>query len=249
MSGHEPSPFDEWALQYHYNGRPRTPENTPRRVNLLEKHKEALDPVYDQKRTPAGVACAIAAALRVLATHQPDDSLRALPKDPSRLYIYYNARALPKLEAFGPAEDYPELTADGGGWRKWPGWVDDGPITIRDAAHAIQTFGVASEEEWPWVDSIPEGNSRHVVLSLNDRPSDAAYAIGMASPQIESLRIDSDESEKAGFKFVLESVNALDALGELTLARLKLCLLEAQPAVFALKQCVYPFPYTLALEL
>lgn len=93
----------------------------PRRLD----HRAMMPPVYDQRPLSSCTANAIAGGLwyeRFAAKKSPQD----VPPSPSRMFIYYNVRHTEKLEHC------------------------DSPVSLRDAYKSVSTFGVCSEEDWPY---------------------------------------------------------------------------------------------------
>jgi hypothetical protein len=87
-SGFIPDVFDERDHPYKYLSH-RWPVDT--RVNLWEEHPTWLQQIYHQYGAGSCTANATAAAVRYLSYKM---NYNGLVKDPSRLFIYYNARAL-----------------------------------------------------------------------------------------------------------------------------------------------------------
>ncbi|KAF2663955.1 fucose-specific lectin [Microthyrium microscopicum] len=233
-TGYIPDTFDPRDLPYYFRGTDLDLQNfngIHNHVILYEKYPSFFEPIYDQANTKSSVANAVAAAVRFLAwkTGQTDEALL----DPSRLFIYYNARAilalkkLHALKAFAPT---------------WPCEVEDTGCCIRDALKSLKMFGSASEAAWPWVENMGlkpgspvAGNSlQSFTVGLNDCPLDRAYAEGEAITQtikFEYCRLDPDHHPA-----ISSALNDTDkwTIGSLTLNRLKQCLVEGYPVIFAL---------------
>ena len=69
------------------------------KVDLSQEHPGYLKEIYNQSVSGSCVANATSAAYRYLARYQNSVSQDSLMDDPSRLFVYYNARLLPKLIA------------------------------------------------------------------------------------------------------------------------------------------------------
>jgi C1A family cysteine protease len=115
-------------LNFHPGGRPDARDKRDRRFSSHLKHLPAradlsrfCGPVYNQYRTQSCSANALAAALVLLGNQQRDAIV-----PPSRLFIYYNTRALSGTQA-----------TDSGG-------------TIRDAIKAYARQGACAERQWPF---------------------------------------------------------------------------------------------------
>ncbi len=96
----------------------RSIERLPAKVDL----SRFCGPVYNQYRTQTCSANALAAAL-TLDAHQRDEQLAP----PSRLFMYYNARALTNTQA------------------------TDSGTTIRTAIKAFAHHGACAERQWPFL--------------------------------------------------------------------------------------------------
>lgn len=131
-SGYIPDVFDPRDRQYQYQS---ILPPIAMKVNLWDKNKPWLERVYSQHGAGSCVANATAAAVRYLA-HKTAHS--NLAEDPSRLFIYYNARALGVIDP-----DKPET-------KHWPLSVKDDGTDIRNAMKAIGSFGIAPESAWPY---------------------------------------------------------------------------------------------------
>ena len=94
----------------------------PRSVDL----RAQLPPVYDQGRIQACTANVLAAAVAYSRARNGQD---AVPLEPSRLFIYWNERALQDNTA------------------------NDCGATLREGIRTLSKFGVAPEHAWPYDDT------------------------------------------------------------------------------------------------
>ncbi|KAK4463545.1 hypothetical protein QBC42DRAFT_295878 [Cladorrhinum samala] len=202
--GWVPEKFDARDKTYYYDG---DAEADFTKANLLNRYPGWK--VYNQNSTDSCVANAMAAAINFVARKD-----HVLTLDPSRLFLYYNARALEIMENQG--------------MDTWPPKVKDAGSNIRYAAKAISKLGIASDAKFPW---IQEGDGDKV-LSINDRPPDAAYEEASAMHAVEYCRLDPDHSEDVEDQFTPKEK---EAIGIITLARTKQCLVEGYPVVFGFK--------------
>lgn len=211
--GYIPDDFDGRDKQYFYCG-DKVPGSFSK-VNLWEDSEAWLSNVYNQYGSQSCVANATAAAVRFLAHKVAHEKqMPSFGTDPSRLFIYYNARAM----------SYMDSQKDG---KSWPPWakVEDTGTMIRSAMKAVNRFGIATEKAWPFV---AQGDA---VLGVNDRPADAAYAEAGAVRALEYCRLDPDTNyDLMGGTLAREYRHAVSVI---TLARLKQCLVEGYPVVFA----------------
>lgn len=210
-TGYLPDGFDPNDKPYYYLGTGWDPKQT-RSVDLTGLYPNA--PVYDQMDTNSCVANATSAALWYAA----NKNRGKLSLNPSRHFIYYNARAL-------------EVMADNQDMKQWPDSVKDKGVNIRQAMKAINLLGVASEDSDPWVfEGVVVGDDDdRKVIGRNDRPADAAYMDAKRTHAVEYCRLDPDHSEVTEEMFNMEQK---EAVGILTLTRLKLAIHEGYPVVF-----------------
>jgi hypothetical protein len=103
--------FNPKDKTYYYKGTEGLKPNF-KKANLLDENKALLQDVYDQYETKSSSACAIAAALRFVARKTPHKSLT---KDPSRLFLYYNARAVRLMNSsVDKHKGFPSAVTDSG---------------------------------------------------------------------------------------------------------------------------------------
>lgn len=110
----------------------------PERVDL----RKYMTPIERQGNTNSCVANATAGAYEyLLKRHRPDEA-----DDVSRLFLYYNARALEKGDDIDEAE------------------VEDDGTFIQKCIESLEKFGVCSEDTWPFEEE-----------NVNEQPDDDAY--------------------------------------------------------------------------
>lgn len=136
----------------------------PRQVDL----RPHLPPVYDQGRIQACTANVLAAAIAYSRSKHAQD---AVPLAPSRLFIYYNERALQDA-------------------------VDkDCGATLREGIRTLSKQGVAPEELWPYDDTpatSQPGGSFPPDARVAQKPSDAAYETAHRFEVLSYRRIQPD---------------------------------------------------------
>ncbi|KAN0098281.1 hypothetical protein V8E51_013944 [Hyaloscypha variabilis] len=130
-----------------------------------------------------------------------------LIKNPSRLFIYYNARALETMD-------------------------DSDPETLHWPVVAICNFGIAPESTWPY--DMQTGwtyadKSNDDVIGVNDRPPAAAYEAAAKTHAVEYSRLDSKSNKTVQDYMKLEQKITL---GKWTLDNVRLCLIEGYPVIF-----------------
>ncbi|KAF4497946.1 hypothetical protein FAGAP_5893 [Fusarium agapanthi] len=141
-----------------------------------------------------------------------------LTPQPCRRFVYYNARALPMMDVYNSST-------------KWPNQVYHSSLKIREALRAIIVYGVSKGEYVPWV--VQDFSyAESAVWGVNKRPNTASYEDATKGPVFEPYRLDSYQPE------AMEAMEAMDelelrALGTSTLARVRLCLAEEYPVIFA----------------
>jgi len=215
--GYIPDNYDKRDRYYTYEG----PENPNLKyADLLPQYKDWV--AYDQGDTSSCSANATAAAIWFLARKSG-----GVTSAPSRLFIYYNARALDYIDEKG-TDEWPETITEAYGSK------------IRYCMRVIAELGIASHAKFPWIaeagdKSLPESkkydDEDHKVLSINDRPPVAAYEEAALTHAVEYCRLDPDHTDAAEKLF---SEKEKIALGVITLARVKQCLAEGYPVVFGI---------------
>ncbi|PMD41209.1 hypothetical protein L207DRAFT_565162 [Hyaloscypha variabilis F] len=143
-----------------------------------------------------------------------------LIKNPSRLFIYYNARALETMDDSDPETLH------------WPVAVTDDGSQVRNALKAICNFGIAPESTWPY--DMQTGwtyadKSNDDVIGVNDRPPAAAYEAAAKTHAVEYSRLDSKSNKTVQDYMELEQKITL---GKWTLDNVRLCLIEGYPVIF-----------------
>ncbi len=196
------------------------------RVDLSQEHPDWLQNIYNQYGTGSCVANATAGAYRFLArkmNHTGDvGQLPATMDDPSRLFIYYNARLLPKLE---------QMHAGGQKVSDKPPQVKKDPkggSENRYSFKGLNLYGVCAEQAWPFKAVDPEDPSSKVE-QVNECPPDDAYSKAKASHAVEYCRLDPDHTVAVEEALTDEERKAV---GVVTLMQLKQCLSEGYPVVF-----------------
>jgi C1A family cysteine protease len=213
LQGWQPDDYDADDRPY----RPLQPGSLKAQVNFAqqEKQKSWLTEVYYQGRGNTCVANACAAAYRFLANKvaAEDSNGKQLQLDPSRRFIYYNARAIPILETQGNVVT--EKFKDQG-------------CKNRNAFKAISKFGVCSETACVY-DLRGQYTTFENIPNLDVRPLPTAYREAKANRFIEYCRLDPDHPN------IIENQMTpaeREAVGLVTLVRLKQCLSEGYPVVF-----------------
>ena len=189
-------------------------------INLAKDHPQWFHNVYDQAETRSCVANATSAAYRYLARRLNNETTGkpSLMDEPSRLFIYYNARLLPELEE-------KKVSATSGGVQRPPKVIDDGSYN-RDAFKGLNLYGVCAEGKWPF--KIVNGH----VKNINKSPPDDAYKEAKGAHVVEYCRLDPDHPDEMEEQMNLEEKKAV---GIVTLMQLKQCLTEGYPVVFGFK--------------
>ncbi|KAK0740137.1 hypothetical protein B0T18DRAFT_417269 [Schizothecium vesticola] len=204
-TGYIADEFDARDLEYKYSG-----SKTAEQLTFADIRSQYPKwPVLDQGRTSTCVANATASVLHFLVYTGRVTHNEGAPGEFSRLFIYYNARAIAYMQ-----------------WAKkkeWPETVEDTGSHIRNAFKTIGQLGASSEDACPW--RVENG----VTLGLNERPKDEAYAEAEKVHAIEYYRLDPDHTPEAEKNFTTEQK---DGVGELTLLRVKQCLDEGFPVIF-----------------
>jgi C1A family cysteine protease len=138
----EPDPRDRW----YEPPKKRAAQALPTSVDL----RAQMPPVYDQGRINACTANVLAAAV----AYSRSKHGQAHPFDPSRLFIYYNERAL--QDQIG----------------------NDVGATLREGIKTLKQHGVAPEPMWSYDDTpaTPPGGAFAPDAKAVQRPSDQAYA-------------------------------------------------------------------------
>jgi len=200
--------FDANDKPYYYCGT-KTARSEFQSANLIDDLPSKY--IYNQEDTSSCVANATCMAIRYLATKTTNSKI---PMDPARLYIYYNARAVAEMEKVGKVTEWPENVVDMG-------------TRIRDAMKAINAFGIAGNDDDRWIHDGPEENP--FPIDVNSRPHHTAYKDAQSVHAVEYCRLDPDHTPVA--ESILEDEEK-DAIGIVTLARLKQCLVEGLPVIF-----------------
>ena len=210
-TGHIADEFDARDREYKYSG-----SKTAEQLTFADIRPQYPGwPVLNQGHTNTCVANATASVLHFLAytgrvtRNEGGGASSSSPWEFSRLFIYYNARAIGWMQSEQKKE--------------WPDAVADKGSKIRNAIKTIGQLGAASHDACPW--RVQGG----VVLGLNERPKDEAYDDAEKLHAIEYFRLDPDHTPEAEENFTTKQK---DDVGELTLLRVKQCLDEGYPVIF-----------------
>ena len=193
------------------------------RIDLSEGHPTWLEPAYTQFDTESCVANATAAAYRFLAYREGEEARRPTILQPSRLFLYYNARILPLLVDL-VGEEHLQNAVDTMPATQVPDVYDTGSEN-RDCFRALNLFGVCDEHSWPFE------NVGHTdkIKNIDKQPKAELYREAKLSHAIEYCRLDPDHPEEME-KGMSDAERA--AVGTVTLMQLKQCLTEGYPVVF-----------------
>ncbi|KAG9502083.1 hypothetical protein J7337_007799 [Fusarium musae] len=191
---YQPDGFDAKDKPYVYSGPPKD-RNALTSISLLASDSVALKRYTTPTEIP--VLDAVCAAFRFLAFSGDN---RHLVTEPSRRFIYYNARAVTKM-----------------------------PVGIREALRAVNLYGACLESKFPWVIEEDFDYGFDVSWAINERPSDITYDEASHGPLLEPYRLDHYPSEEVN---MLED-HELAVLGALTLSKVRLCIAEGYPVIFA----------------
>ncbi|KAF5642027.1 hypothetical protein F52700_3208 [Fusarium sp. NRRL 52700] len=201
--GHIPDGFNSDDKPYYFDNQKKIVKSDFDGIQMLWDSNRTFsnfEPIYDQHQTYSCAANATAAAIRYTVWKaQAEDPEGTNPniQDPSRLFIYYLARAYDRMEN------------DSMGYSKWP-----------------TAYGIAVDQKWPWKDE------HGAVVGINDRPFDTAFINDAYTSGIEYLRLDPDHPYA-----VIASMGDAEknAIGIITLFRLRLCIYEGYPVVFGFR--------------
>ncbi|KAF5708114.1 hypothetical protein FMUND_10762 [Fusarium mundagurra] len=207
---YEPDGFDAEDKPYIYSGPPKD-RNDLTSISLLASDPVALKRYTTPTEIP--VLDAVCAAFRFLAFGGDNGHLVT---EPSRRFIYYNARALAKMDL---ANNYTQ----------WPGRVYNRPVGIRESLRAVTLYGASLESRSPWVVEEEFDYGHDVAWAINERPADIAYNEAWHGPMLEPYRLDHYRPGEVNTMDDLE----LRALGTLTLSKVRLCIAEGYPVIFA----------------
>ncbi len=124
-------------------------------------------PVYDQGRIQACTANVLAAAVVYSRNKHGQESI---PLEPSRLFIYYNERALQDNVA------------------------NDCGATLRDGIKTLQKHGVAPEPLWPYDDTpaTSPGGPFPADARVAAKPPETAYAVAQRFEVLSYRRVQPD---------------------------------------------------------
>ncbi|KAH8678422.1 hypothetical protein BX600DRAFT_431700 [Xylariales sp. PMI_506] len=198
----------------------------PKVKNLAENVSASwLWPIYHQHNTESCVANATAAAVRFVAHRTKEERNISVPDaalDPSRLFIYFNARTVPNLESSGDLLPLNSVLQDGGSQN-------------RDSLKGVALLGVCSDAKWKMDIDNPEnpedGNpdDNRTVRNVNQVPPEDAFNEAPAVKLFEYCRLDPDHPDEIEKQLTLDE---RVAVGKVTLSKLRQCLAEGYPVVF-----------------
>lgn len=142
---------------------PETLANLPASVDLSTD--PAMPPVYDQQQIGSCTANGIAAAVEYEMRKQKLTDFM-----PSRLFIYYNERAMEG-----------SVGSDSG-------------AQIRDGVKSVATQGVCPEDEWPYDGdpANPEDGSWPAGHRAGQKPTTACYSVASGTEAVQYERVPQD---------------------------------------------------------
>ncbi|KAK0641861.1 hypothetical protein B0T16DRAFT_516388 [Cercophora newfieldiana] len=203
--GYIPDEYDGRDRVYKYGG-----SKTPEQLTSADIRSQYKDwPILHQGHTNSCVAHAAASVLQFLVYTNRVSHSNSVPWEFSRLFIYYNARAIGWMAWKNKTE--------------WPDMVQDKGTKTRYALKSLSQLGAASQDAYPW------RVQADTVLHVNERPTDEAYSDAEMLHAVEYFRLDPDHTLEAEKNF---SPKQKDDVGELTLLRVKQCLDEGYPVIF-----------------
>lgn len=186
-------------------------------VDLSKTKDQWLTPIYDQGQIGSCVANAVAAAIRYLGRQLQDDKeeVSSAALDPSRLFIYYNARALPEMQRSREADP------------DWPSTVSDSGSETRNALKTLKKWGVCAENAWEYKKVYDR--SKYTVAKFRDRPPTAAYEEAYKTKALAFFRLDPLRQKIEGVEM---DDQTKQNYGSKLLDHVKHCLSEGYPVVF-----------------
>jgi Papain family cysteine protease len=198
---------------------PSQPGTIPTEIDLRTNYPSYswFENVYDQYGTQGAVANATASAYRFVAWRS-DKHLT----DPSRLFLYYNARLLRYLD--GKTKD---ITIRNEG------------CYIRTALKSLEKWGVCPESAWPWFPRTEDTQKdpwNWRVAGVNASPGDYTnasapnYKLASNFRATEYYKLDPDRFPADGKKMWTDPEKK--DIGIRTLKNLKQCLSEGYPVIF-----------------
>ncbi|KAF4944970.1 hypothetical protein FGADI_12314 [Fusarium gaditjirri] len=144
---------------------------------------------------------AVAVTLRFLACITKDPRI---PEEPSRCFLYCNAR------------DVLRLTDRENDWKAWPTDLDKSQVQLRTVLRGLNTFGVLPEELFPWRSPTEKPYPRR-----------SHYSQAEKTPLFDVLRLDYDTTQGVTEPDVLRAIRTQ------ILYRVRQCLSEGTIVMFA----------------
>ncbi|KAH7007677.1 hypothetical protein EDB80DRAFT_684892 [Ilyonectria destructans] len=209
--GYQPDGYNANDAPYTYQGT-KIHHSDMTGANLLKDN-----PTYFQSDLALTGSCVVDALAVAVAYLQSVVKYDTIPSPPSRLFMYYNGRALGLM---GDSK---------GGQVVWPNGIADSGVTIRNAIQGINSFGLVSETQYPWeVQDFPRLGS--VTVGINNTPDASIYAEASNTPAFNSYRLDSPPSAETKNA---ETPTDFKAESQITLLHIRECLTEGMPVIFA----------------
>jgi len=195
---------------------------SPLNLRTHSEYKTYFAKVYNQSPSPTKLdaecwsTCAANATAAAFAYEWNRQGLPAI--DPSRLFIYYNARRLAWDSDNSPQDD-PKS--------KVPG--DQGTL-IRLAFKTLGKLGVCTEADWGYDDE-----------HFAKQPEDDIISEALENHTVEYARLDPDQPEGVEKHMTADEK---DTIGAMTLLRLRQCLAEGFPVAFGIRYYWAEPPFT-----
>ncbi|KAF5534770.1 hypothetical protein FPHYL_13352 [Fusarium phyllophilum] len=220
--GYQPDGYDPDDPPYIYNGN-WVGHSDSGGVSLLDLYPGAFQ--SDLPPTGSCVVDAVAGLITYLQYTQsnsvpssatPIKTTPPITQQPSRRFMYYNGRAVALMKQQNNSQ-------------AWPTGFTDTGVSIRDAFNGINTFGLVSDGEFPWLtQNIPTvGN---VNVGVNDLPPEGLYSSAANTPLFAPARLDAPASPKV---VSIETTAEYKAEARTTLFHVQQCLWEGFPVIFA----------------
>jgi len=196
------------GTDYPYTPDPNTKAADNTNLRTVNAYVAYLDNVFNQGQMGSCVANSTAAMYRFEFRNH---IVSASSPDPSRLFIYYNARNLGQIHPIG-----------------------DNGSQNRDSLHGLNKYGTCGESTWPYVmlRAKNEGESdadytQYKNQASSQVPSPTAYTEALKHTIQGYYRLDIDRPMDASAQQFAKSD------GQHILSNAKLCLSEGHPFIFA----------------
>ncbi|KAF4501987.1 cysteine ase [Fusarium agapanthi] len=221
--GYQPDGYDPEDPPYTYNGN-WVGHSDSEGVNLLDLYPGAFQ--ADLPPTGSCVVDAVAGLITYLQYMQSNSLPNSatptkstpppITQQPSRRFMYYNGRAVALMKQ----QNNPQA---------WPTGFTDTGVSIRDAINGINTFGLVSDGQFPWLtQNFPAmGN---INVGVNDLPSEGLYGSAANTPLFAPARLDVPANPKVES---IETKAEYKAEAMTTLFHVQQCLWEGYPVIFA----------------